>query len=227
MVPQHVGFIIDGNRRWAAKHGKSVFEGHRQGVLRAREIARYCIDRGVKVASFYGFSTENWNRSAKEVSDLMGLFEWTATELFSELIELGAQVRHLGKLASLPASLRRAIKRVIQTSKHNKKFILNIALNYGGQDEIVRAIRKLLKSGPKPSQVNEQQLAKLLDTGDLPPVDLVIRTSGTHRLSNFLIWQSAYAELYFADTVFWPDFSPAEFDKALIWYSQQKRNFGK
>jgi len=225
MIPKHVGFIVDGNRRWARSNGKSMLEGHRQGALRAREIALYCIKEGITVASFYGFSTENWKRSDAEVAVLMKLFEWLADQFFADLIKLGIKVRHLGKLDGLPNSLQRAILRVTEASKHNTKLILNIAINYGGHDEIVRAAQKLMRGGSQPDEVTEASFEKLLDTADLPPVDLVIRTGGRHRSSNFLPWQTAYAELYFTGLL-WPDFSPAEFDKALAWFAEQKRNFG-
>jgi len=226
ILPQHIGIMIDGNRRWARKKGLPSFLGHRQGIKQVIKIINYALKRHIRVLTLYGFSTENWKRSPKEVNYLMDLFVSFARKYASDFARKGIRFRHLGNIKDLPLSLRKEIRRAQRISKNNKKMILNIALSYGGRDEVVRAIRKIVKKGVKPEEVSEKLLFDHLDTKGLPDVDFVIRTSGEQRLSNFLPLQAAYAELYFPK-IYWPDFDEKQFDLALEEFRKRHRRFGR
>lgn len=225
-LPQHIGILIDGNRRWAKEKGLPTFRGHLRGIQRVVEIIRYARKKGIKVLTLYGFSTENWRRSKEEVDYLMELFTEFARKYAKEFHKLGICLRQIGRRDRLPKSLVKEIKKAEEITKNNKEMYLNIALDYGGRDEVVRAVRKIIKKKFKPEEITEEVLMKHLDTKDLPDVDFVIRTSGEMRLSNFLPLQATYAEFYFPK-IYWPDFDKKQFDLALKEFQKRERRFGK
>lgn len=225
-LPQHIGILIDGNRRWAKERGLPSFRGHLRGIQRVVEIIKYAQKKGIKVLTLYGFSTENWKRSKEEVDYLMDLFTRFSRKYAKEFHKLGIQFRQIGRKDRLPNSLREEIKKAEKITKNNKEMVLNIALDYGGRDEVVRAIRKIVQKKIKPAEITEEVVMKHLDTKGLPDVDFVIRTSGEMRLSNFLPLQATYAEFYFPK-IYWPDFDKKQFDLALEEFRKRQRRFGK
>jgi undecaprenyl diphosphate synthase len=225
-LPRHVAIIMDGNRRWARSRGVSEMEGHVAGVENIREIIRHTVRRGVEVLSLYAFSRENWARSDEEVSGLFGLLEKAIRNETAELRAQGARVRLLGRMEELPPETRRSIQEALDETAGGSRLQLNIAFNYAGRTEIVDAARKIAASGLKPEQIDEEVVAAAMYTAGLPDPDIVIRTGGDERLSNFLIWQAAYAEIYFCPTL-WPDFGPEDLDRALSEYSSRQRRFGR
>ena len=225
-LPTHVAIIMDGNRRWARAHGVSEMEGHAAGVEGIREIIRHTVRRGVPVLSLYAFSRENWARSDEEVAGLFMLLEKAIRNETAELKAQGARVRLLGRLEELPASSQESIRQALAETAGGERLQLNIAFNYSGRTELVDAARRLAKAGLRPDQIDEETLAGALYTAGLPDPDMVIRTGGDHRLSNFLIWQAAYAEIYVTPTL-WPDFGPAELDAAIDEYASRQRRFGR
>jgi undecaprenyl diphosphate synthase len=224
-IPRHVAIIMDGNGRWAQKRGLPRLAGHRAGTENVRRIVSACPDFGVQILTLYAFSTENWSRPRQEVDGLMALLSESVDRELDKLHRNDVQVRQLGALEDLPASLRDKIRRATEMTAANKRLILNIALNYGGRREIVEAVRNMMREGLVPEQVTEETLAQHLYTGDLPDPDLIIRTAGEMRLSNFLVWQAAYAEFYSTATL-WPDFGREELHLALEAYSWRSRKFG-
>jgi len=226
ILPKHIGIMIDGNRRWARKKKLPAFLGHKRGIERVVEIIDYAAKRGIKTLTLYGFSTENWNRSKKEVDYLMDLFVKFARKYAYDFKKKGIQFRHIGRLKELREDLQKEIKEAQKLTKDNKKMVLNIALNYGGRDEMVRAIRKIIKKKICPEKINEKVIMNYLDTAGLPDVDFIIRTSGEMRLSNFLPFQGTYAELYFPK-ICWPDFTKKQFDLAIKEFQKRSRRFGK
>jgi undecaprenyl diphosphate synthase len=225
-VPNHVAIIMDGNGRWAQSRGLPRSAGHRQGTENLRRILRESVRLGIKVLTIYAFSTENWKRPPAEVMTLMRLLEFFIDRELDELNKEGVCIRHVGKEDGVPPALLRKIKDACERTQHNDTLLLNVAFNYGGRDEIVHAVREIIASGAAPDDVTEDMIDQHLYTHGLPDPDLIIRTSGELRISNFLIWQAAYAEYYITD-VFWPDFDEAELDKAIVEYSKRKRRFGK
>lgn len=225
-VPRHIGIIIDGNRRWARKRGLSTLAGHTKGIMGVKKMVLYVQKLGVKIFTVYAFSTENWKRSEMEVNYLMKLFEKFIDKNIQEFHKRGIQLRHLGQLQRLPFSLQEKIKQAINLTKNNKSMIFNVALNYGGRDEIKRAIQKIIKKGYRAKQITEDLISQNLDTKGLPDPDLIIRTSGEQRLSGFLLWQTSYSELYFSK-VYWPDFNKKELDRVIFDYFQRQRRFGQ
>ena len=220
---EHLAIIIDGNRRWAKEKGFPSFIGHKKGFDRVNEIGEYCLDKEIKILTFYCFSTENWNRSKKEVAYLMKLLEITFSDKnIQKFNNRGVKVRVIGQKERLPQKLQKRIKIAEDSTKNNKKGILNLAISYGGRPEIVEAIKKLNKNK---LPITEKNINNNLWTKGLPDPDLIIRTSGEQRLSNFLTWQSAYSELYFLKK-HWPDFTKKDLDKALEDYSSRHRRFG-
>lgn len=217
---------MDGNGRWAEAHGLSRFEGHRAGTDTLRQIIRDCISFGIQYLTIYAFSTENWGRPKEEVNGLMTLLESVIENELEDLSAEGVQIRHIGHLEALPLTLQQKVQHSIQTTRDNQTLVLNIAWNYGGRDEIVHAVQEMIKNNIDPQAVTEELVSKYLYTHESPDPDLIIRTSGELRISNFLIWQSAYSEWYFTPTL-WPDFDRAELEKALISYTQRDRRFGK
>ncbi len=225
-IPPHLAFILDGNRRWAKERGLPAFFGHKKGIENVKKIVLYAQKLGVKIVTAYAFSTENWNRSKKEIDYLMRLFEGFLDRHLQEFHKRGIQVRHLGSLKELPVSLVKKIREAMALTKKNKQMIFNAALNYGSRDEIKRTIQKLIKNGYSARQITSDLINKNLDTAGLPDPDLIIRTSGEQRLSGFLLWQAAYSELYFAP-VHWPDFDERELDKAIEEYQRRERRWGR
>ncbi|MBN8618341.1 MAG: isoprenyl transferase [Anaerolineae bacterium] len=223
--PRHIAIIMDGNGRWAKARGLPRAEGHRQGTENLRRIIRACVEFDVKVLTIYAFSTENWRRPPLEVRLLMTILETVIDRELKELNDNGVQIRHLGRLDQIAPALQKKIQYACDFTQHNSRLILNVAFNYGGRDEIVQAIRRIVADGVTEDKIDEDLLNRYLYTGDLPDPDLVIRTSGELRLSNFLIWQAAYAEYYFTPT-YWPDFDKEELRKAIIEYNRRKRRFG-
>lgn len=224
-VPRHVGIIMDGNGRWAKARGLPRTEGHRQGKENLRRILEACVEFGVEILTIYAFSTENWERPPSEVRALMTILNLVLDQEVRKLHKNGVQVRHIGKMDGVDPRLQKKIAGACEYTKNNTRLILNVAFNYGGRDEIVQAVRHIVADGIPPEQITEDLLSHYLYTGDLPDPDLIIRTGGEFRLSNFLIWQAAYAE-YYSTPVFWPDFDKEELRKAIIVYSQRTRRFG-
>ena len=225
-IPNHLAIIIDGNRRWAKKRGLSSFRGHKKGLDNIQRIGDYCIKRGIKILNLYVFSTENWNRSKKEVSYLMRLFARALNKNnIKKFNENKIKFQAIGQKQKLPQSLQNKIKQTENLTKNNKQGILNLAISYGGRTEIVEAVKNIIKKKIPANKINEQMINKNLWTADLPYPDLIIRTGGEQRLSNFLIWQSAYSEFYFTKK-HWPEFSEKDLDKAFKDYSQRQRRFG-
>jgi len=224
-IPRHVAIIRDGNGRWAKEHGLPRTEGHRHGVENLRRVLRACVQEGVGILTIYAFSTENWNRPRYEVEALMRLLELFLVRELDELDREGVQIRHLGDMEGVNARLARKIQQATARTAHNTALILNVAFNYGGRKEIVQAVRRIVREGIPEDQVTEELIGSYMYTGDLPDPDLIIRTSGELRVSNFLIWQGSYSEYYVTPT-YWPDFDPSEFHKALETYAQRRRRFG-
>ena len=224
-IPYHVGIIMDGNGRWAHERGLPRLEGHRAGTENLRRTLRTCVELGVKVLTIYAFSTENWGRPEAEVKGLMTILESVIDRELAELNENGVQLRHVGKLEGINKALQRKVRQAIELTKDNDTLTLNVAFNYGGRAEIVEAVRKMMREGVSPDEVDEALLSQHLYTAGQPDPDLIVRTSGEFRVSNFLIWQGAYAEYYVTPT-YWPDFDRAEFELALEYYAQRDRRFG-
>jgi undecaprenyl diphosphate synthase len=225
-VPGHVAIIMDGNRRWARERGLAELEGHAAGVEAIREVLRHAVRREIRVLTLYAFSRENWARSDDEVVGLFGLLESAIRNETDELRDQGVRVRLLGRLDELPSETRASIEGAIATTAGGDRLTLNICFNYAGRTEIVDAFRRLAAGGARPDEIDEPAISAALYTAGQPDPDLVIRTGGEHRLSNFLIWQSAYAELY-TSNVLWPDFGPAALDEALLEYARRTRRFGR
>ena len=226
LVPAHIAIIMDGNGRWARARGLPRLMGHRQGTENIRRLLPACVEYGIKVLTIYAFSTENWERPQDEVRGLMTILEQTIQREVPELNRNGVQIRHLGRMEGLSPQLQRAISNALEVTRHNDRLILNVAFNYGGRAEIVDAVRRILRDGLSPDQLDETVIGRYLYTDGLPDPDLVIRTGGEMRLSNYLIWQAAYAE-YYSTPVFWPDFDKQELYRGLVAYNQRQRRFGK
>jgi undecaprenyl diphosphate synthase len=217
---------MDGNGRWARARGLPRLAGHRAGVENLRRILRACTEYGVHILTIYAFSTENWSRPPDEVRGLMNILEDVIDKELDELHKNGVQLRHLGRLEGLGPELQAKVRQAVELTRNNQRLVLNIAWNYGGRDEIVHAIRRMMADGLSPDEVDEDQVSQRLYTSGLPDPDLIIRTSGELRVSNFLIWQGAYAEWYVTPS-FWPDFGPEELLEALREYAQRDRRFGR
>ena len=225
-LPNHIAFIMDGNGRWAEQRGLPRLEGHRAGIENTRSVIKYLgEEHHIKYITLYSFSTENWNRPKDEVNGLLRILEKSIEKETLELHKRGVRMRHLGHLERLPPSLKLAINRAIEMSKDNTEMTLNFAFDYGGRMEIIDAVRNIMATGIPPQDIDEKLFDNYLYTAGLPEVDLVVRTGGDLRISNFLLWQSAYSEYYFTN-VLWPDFNTKEAEKALISYSQRQRRFG-
>ena len=225
-LPDHIAFIMDGNGRWAEQRGLPRLEGHRAGIGNTRSVIEYLSEEyHIKYVTLYSFSTENWNRPKDEVNGLLRILEKSIEKETLELHKRGIRMRHLGHLERLPKNLKLAIKKAIELSKDNTEMTLNFAFDYGGRTEILDAVRSIISKGISPQNIDEKLFGSYLYTAGLPDVDLVVRTGGDLRISNFLLWQSAYSEYYFTD-VLWPNFNTKEVEKALISYSQRQRRFG-
>lgn len=228
-IPRHIGFIMDGNGRWAQKQGLLRAEGHRAGVESLRALVPALINLGVPFATFYAFSTENWKRPAEEVHFLFDLLVQYSKEDRRELMERGVKLRAIGDVDELPGAVRAAIRELERETSRGRNLTVNVALNYGGRHEILRAVKGIARSFASGEidleELSETQFATYLYTAGQPDPDLIIRTSGEMRLSNFLLWQGAYSELYFTE-VLWPDFRPIHLYKAVVDYAGRRRRFG-
>jgi undecaprenyl diphosphate synthase len=224
-IPTHIGIIMDGNGRWALARGLSRMAGHRAGTENLRRVIEACIDFGIKYLTIYAFSTENWGRPLEEVQGLMHIFEDVIDRELQELSDMGVQLRHIGRIDRLKPGFRKKMLYAIEYTRNNDRLVLNIAFNYGGRDEIVCAIQHMIADGVKPEAVTDELVSQYLFTAGVPDPDLIIRTSGELRTSNFLLWQGAYSEWYFPPT-FWPDFDRNALLKALQEYSHRDRRYG-
>ena len=224
-VPRHVAIIMDGNGRWARERGMPRLYGHRAGTENIRRIIESCVELGVKVLTLYAFSTENWRRPDDEVQGLLVILGEVIERETAKLHENGVQLRHIGRLEGLPPSLQEQVRHAVDLTRNNDRLTVNVAFNYGGRAEIVEAVRRIVASGVRPEDVTEELVEAHLYTAGLPEPDLIIRTAGELRVSNFLLWQGAYSEFY-APSVYWPDFDQAELRRALDEYGRRHRRFG-
>jgi undecaprenyl diphosphate synthase len=225
-LPRHVAIIMDGNGRWAEKRRLPRFEGHLAGLERARTTIRYLNRRyHIKYLTLFGFSTENWSRPAEEVNGILHVFQEIIDQEALAFHKLGIRLSHLGRREELPPALQESIKKATELTKDNTGMTFNLAFNYGGRTEILDAVRRIVAENVPPQKIDKELFASYLYTAGTPDVDLLIRTGGELRTSNFLTWQSVYSEYYFTD-VFWPDFDEKEIDKALAAYRQRQRRFG-
>ena len=225
-VPHHVGIVMDGNGRWAQARGLSRLAGHKAGTDNIRRVLQAATELGVKVLTIYAFSTENWGRPPDEVTGLMNLLGEVIRRETRDLHANGVRIRHSGRLEGIAPNLQRQIREAVTLTSDNQRITLNVAFNYGGRAEIVDAIRHIMQDGHPAETVTEALISQYLYTGDLPDPDLIVRTGGEYRLSNFLIWQAAYAE-YYATPTYWPDFDDVELATALEEFSRRERRFGK
>ena len=224
-LPNHVAIVPDGNGRWAERRGLSRLQGHHAGADNMHRMVQYLNEYPIKYLTLYGFSSENWSRPQSEVSGLFNLVLIFIDEYLQEIHERNIKIRHIGRLEQLPKELQQAINEAITLTKDNTQMTLNVAYNYGGRPEIIDATRRLVADGLKPEDITEEVFCNYLYTAGLPDVDLLIRTGDETRLSNFLLWQTAYSEYHFTK-VLWPDFGQKDMDKALQSYSHRKRRFG-
>jgi undecaprenyl diphosphate synthase len=224
-IPKHIGIIMDGNGRWAELRGLPRIEGHRRGVERSKEVIEVATDLGLKALTLYAFSIENWRRPSAEISMLMKLLELYLRRELDSLIKKDVVFKTIGDVWRLPEHIQEIVREAEQKTASNKGMILTTALSYSGRNEILRAVKKILYAGIKPEELTEELFNSYLDTAGVPPPDLVIRTSGEMRISNFLLWQSAYSEFYFTETL-WPDFTKDELLMAVQNYQRRDRRFG-
>ena len=226
-IPQHIGIIMDGNRRWAEKRGLTINEGHEAGAKNLEKIIDHCLKLGVKTLTVYALSTENWRqRTEKEVKGIFDLILRAAKEKKKEYKVKGVKLAVLGEFQAFPRKVARALGEILKIVKVHERLKVNLALNYGGRDEILNAVRKIIQEKIPLKKLNEKTFSHFLYTSGEPDPDLIIRTAGEVRISNFLLWQMSYSELYFTDTL-WPDFDEKELDKAIVEYQKRQRNFGK
>lgn len=225
-APVHLGIILDGNRRWAREHSLPTVEGHKKGYENLKNIAKYAFDHGAKYVSAFVFSTENWNRSTEEVDYLMKLLLWVAKNEVKELNKHNIRVRFLGEEERLNAKVLEAMRNVEELTKDNTAGTLLLCLNYGGQQEIASAVNAALARSPGLTKITPELIEEHLYGADIPAADLIIRTSGEQRLSNFMLWRAAYSELYFSDKN-WPAFDEDDMQQALDNFSKRSRRFGK
>ncbi|PIE81663.1 MAG: isoprenyl transferase [Chloroflexi bacterium] len=224
-VPQHIAIIMDGNGRWAKKRGLPRQAGHRQGAENLRRIVNACVEFGVKILTIYAFSTENWGRPESEIKGLMRIFARVLDQEIDDLDEQGVCLHHLGDLSGIEPKLQEKVRQAIEQTKDNDTLILNVAFNYGGRAEILHATKKMLADGVSPDDLDEELFSSYLFTAGLPDPDIVIRTSGELRISNFLIWQAAYSE-YYPTPALWPDFGREGLYEAIVAFNKRERRFG-
>lgn len=222
-IPRHIAFIMDGNGRWAKKRLLPRKAGHREGVSALRRMVDECENAGVEMVSFYAFSTENWTRPQDEIDALFKMVKEFADKHLGEYVKRGLRIMFMGDLTKLPKDTVDSLKKILSEAKDNKGMIVNIALNYGGRDEIVHAVNKIISAGVR--EINKDVLSDCMYTGGLPDPDVIVRSSGEKRLSNFMLWQAAYSELIFLDE-YWPDFDAAVFKKIIEEYSKRDRRYG-
>jgi undecaprenyl diphosphate synthase len=223
--PRHVAIIMDGNGRWAAQRGLPRVAGHERGTENIRRITEEAVRLGIGYLTLWAFSTENWRRPRDEIAGIMRILGEAIERETDELHRQGAQLRHIGSLDGLSPDLQQAVRAAIELTRHNRRLVLTLAFNYGGRQELVAAVRSLVEAGVAPEQIDESEIRRHLYTRDLPDPDLVVRTSGEHRISNFLLWQSAYSEFFFTP-VLWPDFGPDHLRQAVEEYARRDRRFG-
>ena len=224
-LPRHIAFIMDGNGRWALARGLPRLEGHRAGLETIRNVTRHLGEKGILYVTLYAFSTENWRRPEDEVRGLFRLMAQSIKKEARALHENNVRIRHLGRTDGLDAKIVKDITAAVELTRANTGLNLSVALNYGGRQELTDALRQIVSAGIKAADIDEDTIRSHLYTAELPDVDLIVRTAGEMRVSNFLLWQSAYAE-YYATPVLWPDFSNAEADKALAAFAWRQRRFG-
>ena len=224
-IPRHVAIILDGNGRWAQKKNMPRTFGHKNGAENVVDIAIHAKKRGVKYLTLYAFSTENWKRPKKEVDYLMKLLIKFVNDKIDQLMEEDCKLNFLGDLSAIPEATKKAVELALDKTKDNKSLFINIALNYGGRDELVHAVKNIINDGYEAEEIDEKLISDNLYTKNIPDPDLLIRPGGELRISNFLVYQIAYSELYFTDTL-WPDFSNDDFDMAIEEYSRRNRRFG-
>jgi undecaprenyl diphosphate synthase len=224
-IPKHLGLILDGNRRWAKNQGLPTLDGHQQGAEALKTVALAAFDKGVQYISAYAFSTENWQRTEEEVGYLMKLFMKAVELHLNTFHKAGIRVVILGRREGLNDNVLKAFEKTEEKTKNNTRGTLALCVNYGGQEELVDAVKRLIASEANPDSIDRKMLANALYHPEVPGIDLLVRTSGEHRTSGFMLFRSDYAELYFTD-VLWPDFNETELDKALSEYSTRKRRFG-
>lgn len=224
-LPRHVAIIMDGNGRWATARGLPRFHGHRAGTDSVREVLKASVEFGIQYLTIYAFSTENWTRPADEVNSLLQILAEVIRDETEDLNRNGVRVRHIGRPEGLPESLVKAIAEATALTQVNERIILNVAFNYGGRAELVDAVRRIIRDQTPADEITEELISRYLYTGGQPDPDLIIRTAGEMRLSNFLIWQAAYAE-YYSTSTYWPDFGREELRQALLAYAQRQRKFG-
>jgi undecaprenyl diphosphate synthase len=222
---KHLAIILDGNRRWAREKGLPTFEGHKAGYDRIKDVSKWCLERDIRILTVYAFSTENWNRSKREVQYLMALMNKAFREELEELNKLGIRVNIIGSRDRLSKEIKKNIEKIERETKNNKEAVLNICFNYGGRLEIVEAVKKIVEEGIKAEKINEELISKYIWFKGQPEPDLIVRTSGEKRLSGFLTWTSVYSELYFP-SCYWPDFDEKELDKAIKEFEKRNRRFG-
>jgi len=225
-IPYHVAIIMDGNGRWAQQRGLPRVMGHRAGTNNIRRVLQAATEHGIKVLTIYAFSTENWGRPPAEVRGLMQLLSRTLRDQLKELNENGVQIRHSGSLVGISDTLRRQILEALEMTRDNSRIVLNVAFNYGGRSEIIDAVQRMIADRVPVEAITEDLFSDYLYTHGLPDPDLIVRTGGEYRLSNFLIWQAAYAE-YYATPTYWPDFDEVELHNAIVAYTERDRRFGK
>ncbi|MGZ9222891.1 MAG: isoprenyl transferase [Anaerolineales bacterium] len=225
-LPRHVAMIMDGNGHWALSRGLPRLAGHKAGTENLRRVIRASVEFGIKYLTIYAFSTENWGRPPEEVKGLMYILEDVIDRELAELNKEGVQLRHIGRLERLAPSLQEKVLYAIELTKNNDRLVLNVAFNYGGRDEIVNAIQNIMKDGISPEEVTDELVSRYLYTAGVPDPDLIIRTSGELRISNFLIWQAAYSEWYVTPT-YWPDFNKEEYRRAIETFAGRDRRYGK
>ncbi|MEW5867725.1 MAG: isoprenyl transferase [Chloroflexota bacterium] len=226
VIPTHVAIIMDGNGRWALSRGLPRLAGHRAGTENLRRIIEACIEFGIQYLTIYAFSTENWGRPKEEVEGLMKIFEDVIDSELQELHDQGVQLRHIGRLERLDPAFREKVQHALAFTRHNQRLILNVAMNYGGRDEIINAVQHMITDGIRPEDVTAELFNRYLFTAGVPDPDLIIRTSGELRGSNFLIWQGAYSEWYFP-AVYWPDFDREQLRLALEEFNRRERRYGR
>ena len=225
-IPQHIVLFPDGNRRWARQRGINTLEGHKQGYNNLLDFSEWCKNKGVKVLTAFGFSTENWNRTKEEVDYLMKLLESCLIDNLSKYDKEGTRVRVIGQRERLPKSLQEAIKKTEEATKNNSNLFLNLAISYGGKWDILQAVEKIVEAKIPADKIDEKLFESYLSTAGLPSPDFIIRAGGEMRMSNFVLWQAAYSELYFSPK-FWPDFTEQDLDMALAEFDKRSRRFGK
>ena len=224
-VPYHLAIIMDGNGRWAKARGLPRIAGHRAGVENLRRILTACGEFGVKILTIYAFSTENWGRPEAEVRGLMNILETVIDRELKQLHANGVQLRHIGELGGLSEGLQAKVRKAVELTRQNDHLILNVAFNYGGRQDLIQAFRRIVADGIPADQINGRLIDYYLYTAGQPDPDMVIRTGGEMRLSNFLLWQASYAE-YYSTPTFWPDFDRDELLKAIVHFAQRERRFG-